>query len=148
MKQVKCLKDPDEAGFTLVEILLTMLIISSLTILILPALYKTKESLHIQTFLTQLESDVRYVQMNKYNHWEDSFLYFGNGEYIVQGKKDQRYEKREYPKGLQVYASDRTIQFSKKGTIKKPQTVTLQFENERYQLIFPFGKGRFYVQKL
>lgn len=138
----------DERAFTLYELILVLTIISSFTFIFLPELSKSYKQLKLQSFIHQLYSDVLYLQNNQYNNLSYQFINFDQNAYyikIVENSKSKMI-KRNYPEGLRLYSSKPRIEFNVVGNIKQPQTLTLFYGEEHYELVFPFGKGRFYVK--
>lgn len=138
-----------ERGFTLIETLFALSILSVILLLIPKHQVEQINKLENQHFLGTLEMDVLYVQ-NKRSTQEISKSYilrFYPDNYSILFNYSTEI-RREYPP---LFSLDtpfpKDIEFSVGGVIKNPQSIFISFGEERYRIVFPFGKGRFYVEE-
>ncbi|MBB5325223.1 competence protein ComGD [Anoxybacillus tepidamans] len=141
-------------GFTLIEMLIVLMIVSTLTILVIPRidqLEKVKEETYM---IEQLTDDLLYAQQYAMTHKTAVVVVF----YNAQG----RYRMTEsYTLGRTLI--DRTLPsqwlfelatlqnpltFLANGNVNKSGTILIKNGKTTYKVVFLLGKGRFYVQKL
>ncbi|MHA6250981.1 competence type IV pilus minor pilin ComGD [Oceanobacillus sp. CAU 1775] len=136
-------------GFTLIEMIMVLGIISMLILLAAPIQTSVLKTQIENKFIDTFKDDVLFIQ-NQASGYERGTLYihFYSDHYIVTtGVRDAgHYAKRYYPEGwTNINASQARIQFKESGTIIRPRTVVMYSENERIHFTFPLGKGRFHV---
>lgn len=140
---------PNEKGFTLIEVLLVLTLISTLIVLIAPIHVQQVNIQEEKQFLELLEFDILYTQSLSIMENEEVKIIFKNNEYvIVQGIKGSRLLARRIPKGWTVNLNGLTsIAFDEKGKIRQPGTFKIHTNTSSYNVVFPFGKGRGYIVK-
>ncbi|GEN87393.1 competence type IV pilus minor pilin ComGD [Oceanobacillus sp. FSL W8-0428] len=138
-----------ERGFTLIETLFALSILSVILLLIPKHQIEQIDKLESRHFLDTLEMDVLYIQ-NKRSTQESGKSYilrFYPDNYSILFNYSTEI-RREYPP---LFSLDtpfpKDIEFSVGGVIKNPQSILISFGEERYRIVFPFGKGRFYVEE-
>lgn len=142
------LKMQGEGGFTLLETLLSLTIITILFTMSMPLMLKQLKAYETKQFIAVLESDILYAQNNALGK-------SGSGRTRVQfNEKDYTITEnayglvqRPYPNQLKINAAVRRVTYNNSGNIIDPKSIDVIHDHERYQLTFPFGKGRFYVNK-
>lgn len=135
-------------GFTLVELLLVLVIVSLFTLLGLristAALHKQYEN-HFFTTLTQ---DVRYAQnLSMNNKTADVRIHFNPISYrVVSEQKGFTSITRDLPNGWTIRTSNFTIvSFTATGSLKYSGTVYIDSPHHQFKVVFPLGKGSYYV---
>lgn len=132
-------------GFTLLELLFVLTIVSIVSLLILAPMFNTVTKQQSKHLLQTLESDVFLIQNHSLHSASNNRILMNKHHYIV------RYEDknilRTYPNDLQLTSISSRIRFSTNGTILEPQTYLFKDSYEKYKIIFPFGKGRFYIEE-
>lgn len=135
-------------GFTLVEMLITLSIISTITFLAIPPLFSTYQKWELTNFLNVLEADVLYIQNNSLFDGKYMHILFMEDHYRLYAS-DNREDMiiRTYPANFRSkYIINERISFSDTGTVMNPNTLKFSWQDTTIKLIFPFGKGRHYVQ--
>ncbi|MFD1850617.1 competence type IV pilus minor pilin ComGD [Oceanobacillus bengalensis] len=134
-------------GFTLVEVLFVLTILSILLLFTPKPNLTSLNNIHVQQFFKVLQSDVLYAQTltptSKYNirirFYADKYVVYDDNIIL---------ETRNYPKGLSVDTrTNDTFEFSNAGTIKNPRAIIFATKDVEYRIVFPFGKGRFYIHE-
>ncbi|MGP4065095.1 competence type IV pilus minor pilin ComGD [Oceanobacillus sp. M65] len=136
-----------EDGFTLIEMLMVLGIISTLVLLAFPLQFNVLKEQEEKQFLKTLASDVSYIQQRSTLTSGMNRITFNENSYriTVDGRPSMN---RAYPEGLTIDTrTDRNITFNYNGNIKNPRTLYLVSSLNSYRMVFPFGKGRFYLEK-
>lgn len=134
-------------GFTVVEVLIVLFLVSMISVLVITAVNQTLLKQATRQFLAIFESDIMLVQSEALATLKSSRLTFYDDEYVilVNGKQLRH---RSIPNHLSFYTVNNSrIQYSNNGTIVQPTTYLLRDRNDLYRIVFPFGKGRHYVEK-
>jgi|SRR5690625_1524632 len=135
-------------GFTLIEMLFALTIISVLTLLVVPNLYKLAQKQQTNKFFDVLEADVFYVQNQAIGTSVNSRIVFSSDHYSILNNQNSEEIKRYYPKHLSNRIKiNHRIWFSNLGTIINPTTLIFEDQDTSYWVIFPLGKGRFYIEE-
>lgn len=134
-------------GFTLIEVLFVLAILSILLLLSAPIHVLTLEKQVEEQFFKTLEMDILYLQNISYGSREGYKLMFRNDtSYAITNVPGTRViMTREIPEGWRF--DDDTlpyISFNQEGLINKPGTIRIHTPRNTYKLICPFGKGRCY----
>lgn len=136
-------------GFTLIEMLFTLAILSILILLFVPSFNKTVQNQQVNQFLHVLQSDVLYMQNLSTGNKSDIRMIFNENHYVVTNYlSNDIFIERQYPNDVTIQT--RTINyvsFNDKGTIRYPGTIQIKSRHKNYRVIFPLGKGRFYIDE-
>lgn len=140
----------NERAFTLIELLITLTIITFIIAISSPLLISLIEKQTEKQFLAILEQDVLLLQNSTLNKYEYNRIIFRSDHYeVVFNNRDVKNIVRYYPKNLSIsYNNTSAISFNHKGIVTNPGTALVQSDHMLIELIFPFGRGRFYVQEL
>lgn len=137
-------------GFTLIEMLFVLGILSVLLLVTVPLNIQTLDKQRTKQFLDTFEFDVLYIQSltSTSDESEPIRIRFHDDHYkIRQGRKTLTI--RSYPSGLTLdKRTGDTITFSNSGTILDPRTLKVKANDGDYHIVFPLGKGRCYIVKL
>ncbi len=135
-------------GFTMVEMLFALMILSILTLLVVPSIIKTVERQETKHFFAVLESDILYIQNQALGTRDNVRIVFDEEFYVVISEWKTEEIKRHYPEHLQ-YANkiNNRVAFNNNGTIINPTTFKFKDKKITYQLVFPLGKGRHYIEE-
>jgi len=138
--------DDHKNGFTLLEVLIVLIIWSTLILLIVPTNFKQIEKQQEQSFFETLAFDILYTQTLstttkdyiQINLYEDHYtIWRGYGEIILT---------RDIPSGWVIKPNlFLNISFDHRGRIRKAGSFIIQTKNREYAVVFPFGKGRHHV---
>jgi len=135
----------NQKGFSLLEVLFVLSIVSIIIVLTAPLNLSILERQQEKQFLETFQSDVLYIQNIAMTSDQLAEIVFSEDHYTIQiGKK--KTEKRFFPSGWQVKAEVvPIITFNEYGTIKKSGTVKVRSRQSAYDIVFPLGKGRCYI---
>jgi len=137
----------NENGFTLIELLLSLSIVMMMLLLVVPISLSTLESAEEKQFFQTLEFDVLYIQSIAH---EDilTTIRFADNHYLITRGNQQGTIRRDYPKGVTINArANNIITFEHHGSVRNPRTIEIHTKHGSYRMIFPFGKGRYYIEK-
>lgn len=138
-----------EQGFTLIETLFALSILSLILFLIPKQQVEQIDKLELQHFLDTLEMDVLYLQNTASTQEIDIpyVLKFNSDNYSIMLDRSTEI-KRDYPAQFSLVTPfPKNVEFYISGVIKNPQTIRVSLAGEPYQIVFPLGKGRYYVEK-
>ncbi|HLR08246.1 MAG TPA: competence type IV pilus minor pilin ComGD [Bacillota bacterium] len=135
-------------GFTLLEILVVLSILSVLILLSTPFNANMLEAKRENEFFKLLKSDMLYAQSLASATDSDVLVSMSfdaeNNRYSII--RDRTVQKRSFPDDW-ILDQDYIFYFNQKGTVLNPYTLNLKTSNARYQIVFPFGKGRGYIEE-
>jgi len=141
-------------GFTLLELLIVLMIVSTLTIVAIPQIDRLKKAKEETHMLEQLTDDLLYAQAYALTHRQSVVVVF----YNAQGRyrMTERYtlgrvlidRSLPSPWKIELATLQNPLTFLANGNVNKSGTVLLKNGKTTYKLVFLLGKGRFYVQKL
>lgn len=135
-------------GFTLIEMLFVLGIISVLLLLSAPISISTLEKLQGEQFLKVFEFDVLSIQSMATTTNESIIIKLKPNKYEVLGTHGKKYLEHHYPTGWELGSrTTNLISFNKNGTLRSPGSIQFTTKYAVYDIIFPLGKGRFYVVK-
>lgn len=139
----------EKNGFTLIEMLIVLSLFSILLVFTVPTQFHSLNNQTEQRFIAQLEQDVLYIQNQA--GLNDGKLYqinFYDEYYQIYDRRNPLFTKRNYPESWKIIqAYSRNVRFTETGTLRQPRTIVIFSDTERIAIVFPFGKGRFYVEK-
>lgn len=135
----------NEAGFTLLELLIVLVIVSIVSLFVLPSMFKTVKSVKTQHYFEHLQSNVFMIQNSVLNREIRAYIDVVNDKYYIYKPKSVTMYRN--PEGLINEFRTTNILFSPKGIINNPSSFLFRDETVRYQLIFPFGAGRGYINE-
>lgn len=140
-------QDNQESAFSLIEVLVVLAIKVIMLTLIAPVIYSQITDSKLDYFFEELRSDINLVQSE--NYLTDDFyeLTFYQESYkLVKNSTQQLIKENKYPDNVtietRVFSS---IVYQHNGTFKTPGRVIFYQGKKKYELIFPFGKGGFYL---
>lgn len=136
----------NEEGFTLLELLIVLTIISIVSLFVLPSMFKTVTNIKGQHYFERLQSDIFMIQNSVLKREVKAYIYFVNKNYIIS--ETNKLTIKWNPEGLMNEYRPGNIMFSTKGNIKNPSSFIFKNEHKRYKLTFPFGSGRGYIDEL
>ena len=135
-------------AFTLIEVLVVLGIKLLIILLIIPLGYSNLTKTKMDVFFDELKSDVDLVQSQNFRANDFYELTFNKNSYkIIKNSTNQLIKERSYPDNVTVETRVfKSIVFQKNGTFKTPGRVIFnEGKKRKYELIFPFGKGGFYI---
>ncbi|WP_174613795.1 competence type IV pilus minor pilin ComGD [Virgibacillus ihumii] len=134
-------------GFTLLEVLFVLAILSILLLLSAPIHVSTLEKQVEKQFLKTMQMDILYLQNLSYGSRSPYHLSFENNtRYTIKSITGNVIIKRDIPDDWRINDTTlKQISFNDDGLINQPGTIIIHTSQKRYKLICPFGKGRCYV---
>src|SRR5690625_2555340 len=107
----------DELGFTLLELLAVLLIISVMLAIAIPLSYSIIEKQQTKNFFDLLESDIFYIQNQSVGTQNNGRIILENDHYlrVVGIGGSGTTVIRPYPPNTEVFVSNRRITFNNKG---------------------------------
>ena len=143
------LKAHKQNGFTLLEILIVLGVWSLLILLSAPLHISSIEKHQEKQFLKTFESDVMYVQNFSVGAPDRSIvLQFREDGYSVLNRVSDEIIRRKTPAGSIIdFRTNKELTFNKHGSISKPGTISFKTKNTKYNIIFPLGKARYYIEQ-
>lgn len=133
----------NEQGFTLLELLIVLLIISTVFMFVLPSMAKTVNRQAHLHFFDELNSNIFFMQNYVLNRGKSSVINIQRNRYRFS--RSYSWTTHPYPDNLRGPDILGKIEYSTKGSIKQPDSYIFSSDNIRYKVIFPFGKGRGYI---
>lgn len=150
-----------EAGFTLIETLITLLIVSLLMLMPVLSIDKMTESIQIDLFFRELTSNITLMQNHAILTGEQMVIEFIPKSNVIRFKSDAVLNENDHPlyremhlqEGLYEFSSDwygQVVFYGNTGNISSRGGWTTYFETSKglYKLVFWLGSGRFEIQKI
>lgn len=154
------MKDQNEAGFTLIETLLTLLVVSLLMLLPVLSIEKISKNIQIDLFLRELTSNITLMQNHAILTGEQMVIEFIPRDNLIRFKKDSGnsgtthalYREMHLQEGLYEFSGDGYGQVAFCGytgniSARQGWTTHIQTSKGIYKLVFWLGSGRFEIQK-
>jgi competence protein ComGD len=137
-----------EKGFTLLELLITLSILMIMLLLVAPISLSTLDAAEEERFFQTLEFDVLYIQSMAHERLSTTISFADDHYKIIRRAQEGGTIRRYYPKGITINSRiSNEITFDYRGSVRNPRTIEVHTKNETYRMIFPFGKGRYYIEK-
>lgn len=134
-------------GFTLIEVLLVLGIIAVMLLLVTPINSSSLEKHRVDQFLETFAADVLHVQHLSAVSPQIVKIQFSPGRYQIRNDVEVL-TTRDYPENVRI---DKTavenISFTQNGSIRFAGTIKVRTADTVYNLVFPPGKGRFYISE-
>src|SRR5699024_3307685 len=134
-------------GFTFIELLLVLMITSIFTVIGGKISFSTLEKQYEKQFFHVLTEDLRYIQnLALSDAYTEARITFNPTSYRVTTNQSHPNFDRKYPSGwtFEENAFNRII-FNSNGTLRSSGTVLLKSNSKQYKVVFPLGKGSYYV---
>lgn len=134
-------------GFTLIELLLVLSIVVTLSVIVLPSMSKTVDQIKVNQFLKVLESDIFFIQNQASEKSSKNMRIIFTKDYYMMINSSIETKRQYYPKTMEYRSINKAISFSKSGTIKQADSFHFKVADQTIKIIFPFGKGRYYIER-
>lgn len=136
-------------GFTLLEMLFVLGILSILLFISIPLNIATLEKQQIEQFFNTFESDVLYIQSTTTSSNKPVKIRFMEDRYKIRQSNHAPLAIRNYPEGLKMdWRKKPYLVFNETGTVINPRTIKVTTKQGTYNIVFPLGKGRCYIVKI
>ncbi|WP_176483697.1 MULTISPECIES: competence type IV pilus minor pilin ComGD [Bacillus] len=146
--------DESEKGFTLIESLLVLSIVSILLSLSFIKFSPVMEKKVIPQFFEQLTNDVLYAQQYAMSSKSSVNLVFSSStkQYYIQVPTENRILlRREFNHHIDINTrvASSIVRFNAVGNIMNPGTYGISYKSEeQFLLVFQLGYGKFYVEEV
>ncbi|UTR09441.1 prepilin-type N-terminal cleavage/methylation domain-containing protein [Evansella sp. LMS18] len=142
----------NESGYTLIEMLLVLVLLSSVLLIAFPVFGGAAEAKSLEYFFEQLELDLYESQMSAMSEGITVRVVFSpeNGTYRIRHGV-RTVKTRYFPSGLSVASGTldyNELLFMPGGTVSKSGSLIFNHRKDSYLLMFQFVRGRFYIEKL
>lgn len=139
------LLNDQESGFTLIELLLVLLAVSVLSVIIIPSMLGTVQNIQTNHFFKTMDADILFVQNQTLGKEGYLRIVFNEDHYLIVDAVGGGTTRRAYPSHLSLSRTYR-ISFSSSGSVKNAGSFLLTGPRSNYQVTFPLGKGRHYIE--
>ncbi|MBD1378835.1 competence type IV pilus minor pilin ComGD [Metabacillus arenae] len=142
----------NQKGFTLIESIVVLSIVSILSAIGWAAFQPMYEKKAVEHFFEQMEEDILYAQHYSLVHKVPTVLSFSNHAYqaVSYGKAGAKtIIERSIKNGFTFQKStmDPEIRFTDRGTVSKSGTFLVSYQGKTYSIIVYLGSGRFNVKE-
>lgn len=134
-----------ESGFTLIELLLVLLVVSVLSVILIPSMMRTVQNIQTDHFFKIMDSDILYVQNQSLGKEDYLRIVFNEDHYMIVDAIKGGITRRAYPSHLSL-SGMYMISFSSSGSVRNAGSFLLADDQSNYQVTFPLGKGRHYIE--
>ncbi|WP_018661536.1 competence type IV pilus minor pilin ComGD [Heyndrickxia acidiproducens] len=139
-----------EAGFTLPEMLVVLLVVSCVTSLAAANFKPVQHTMERKLFMNQLKSDLYLGQTSAMANQTNIYIQFYQNSYQMFDVKKRVYiVKRLLPENVQLLSSGTfsAYKIGPDGTVNQFGTIYFQAGGKKIKLVTHIGSGRFYVQE-
>ncbi|MGG3841452.1 competence type IV pilus minor pilin ComGD [Anoxybacillus kestanbolensis] len=144
----------NERGFTLIEMLIVLFIVTGIMLFAVPPLQQVLAERQLQYFLEQFSNDMLYAQQYAISRKKTVAIMFYFDTCRYQVKEGRTFGKellaRSFPSPFQIQMGTLSppLFYYPNGNINKAGTLLIAYGSKKYKIVFQLGKGRLYVQKL
>lgn len=141
-------------GFTLIEMLIVLMIVSTLMILVIPRIDQLEKAKEETYMIEQLTDDLLYAQQYAMTHKTAVVVVFYNAQGRYRMTESYTLGRtlidRTLPSqwAFELATLQNPLTFLANGNVNKSGTILIKNGKTTYKVVFLLGKGRFYVQKL
>lgn len=140
-----------QSGFTLIEILIVLMIVTTITSISILKLSSTISGKKIDHFFEQFSNDMNLAQMNALSHSRPVQIIFSELDPSYKVVMNQSIIiERNLPKKFSINTGTLggTYTYLSDGNISKSGSILIHYEKRSFKIVFLLGKGRFYVTEL
>lgn len=138
-------------GFTILEILIVLFLVMSLTAIVSKFSFKIAEAKELEQFFTQMQLDIQYIQtysMNERQYIAMKIISPSN-RYVIQKDFYTILYERPFPKGvefLNAESSIHTLSYNTKGNVMSAGTIAFKTPQGKKKVVITLGRGRARVE--
>lgn len=134
-------------GFTFIELLLVLSILSMLTFIVMHISFASLHKQYENYFFQTLTEDIRYIQnIALSDRKAHASILFNSSSYEIVIRQDARPSYvRKLPEGWEIKTNLRSIAFTESGNISQAGTISINSPHNQFKVVFPLGKGSYYV---
>lgn len=131
-------------GFTLIETLLTLTIVSILLAIVIPISSTQIDNIKEKIFFSTLNQDLLLVQNEAITKFHPNSLSIRETTYNIGNLQDDHAFERVLPDSYKFigFQQRREITFNNKGSLSAAGSFSIKAKNKNYWFILPPGKGR------
>ena len=146
MKRIK-----NEQGYTLLEMVMVLFIVMSLTAIVTKLSVKVAEAKEVERFFMQMQLDLHYLQTYSMHHKDYIFIKFEPHLQRYSIKKDffTTVYTRPFPKGVELLTEGTnvyTVRFNFIGNMMTPGTLYFHTPHGLKKVVITLGRGRMRVE--
>jgi len=141
----------NERGYTLIEMLIVLFVVMTLTAIVTKFSLKIAEAKEIERFFNQMQLDLQFIQTYSMQHNEYIFMHFESPSQRYSIKKDfyTTLYTRPFPQGVELLLSRSnilTISYNFKGNVMTPGTLYFKTPQGTKKVVISLGRGRSRVE--
>ncbi|HEU5140506.1 MAG TPA: competence type IV pilus minor pilin ComGD [Bacillales bacterium] len=143
-------KGKGEKGFTLIETLIVLFIVVSVSAITLVSFQGFHSAKQTDYFLEQIQKDLYFAQEYALSHHKEVRLVLDSAKHrysVVTDTAESLLTRAFSPEILISSNFGSAVEFNPNGNIARFGTLTFRTPQGTYKMVFHIGKGRFYVKQ-
>jgi len=149
---VRHLQANKQRGFTLLESLIVLSIVSIMSMVLLINITTIHKQKTIETFLNTLHDDLLFSQQYALVNGKTVIILFSESEkkYYVTHSLGVKILARSYPSSISIEGAtlENRVIYNNFGSISKSGTILVKHAKDTYRLVVYLGKGRVKIEKI
>ncbi|MEH7811065.1 competence type IV pilus minor pilin ComGD [Bacillus toyonensis] len=142
-----------QKGFTLLEMLLVLFVISVLSMITYFNVHSIYEKQKVEQFLSQFSNDILYMQqlaINRQKYYTLRWYKEKNTYYIEESGTNHFIVSRDYGNDIQIdlHTFPNPMTYNPSGNINRGGTILLSYRSYKYEIVFQLGRGRFTYREI
>lgn len=134
-------------GFTILEMLVVLFLVMSLTAIVSKFSLKIAETKELERFFTQLQLDIQYIQTYSMSQRQYIALKMegSTNRYTIQKDIYTHLYERSFPKGVEFLPAESSIQtlvYNYSGNVMTAGTMAFKTPQGKKKVIITLGRGR------
>ncbi len=143
----------EENGFTMIEMLVVLMIVIVVVTLSYFQLRTVYEKQVIKHFLAEFQEDIWLAQEYAISHSQTVELSFYEQETFYDlresGFRKLILKRPHHPRlNIRPLTITNPIKFHANGNINRPGSMYVEYNDQKYKVVFQLGRGRFHIEKL
>lgn len=153
MESFRRVNNKDQKGFTLIEILIVISILVMITTIPTLRLSPSYQQKVIDQFFDQLTDDLLLSQQYALSHSDTVKVYFYSSSSSYRAilvESNTEIISRNYDENITINPNTlgSILVIRSNGNVNKAGTMQVIYGQEKYNVVFQLGRGRFYVIKV